>query len=200
MFPSSPKSLLRKHKVRNCDILWKKRELHVGWYLVWLLFCFCSFCRLLRCNLGPLSLIWTAHFKHITLPSPVPGDVFPRLGINKVYFILSFFSVCLCCRFQPGSASLSWRSSYHPGPSVGWWPDGEHVCHDGGDDGTAGTADGMQKEMRLRGETQKDRQRVRPSEGGGHLFVIVQFYGTSLWNYVKAKTSVSILLFLNSSR
>lgn len=52
----------------------------------------------------------------------------------------------LYCRFQSGSASLSGRSSYHPGPLVGWWPHREPVHHDGGDDGAAGSAYGMQKE------------------------------------------------------
>ena len=52
----------------------------------------------------------------------------------------------LYCRFQSGRAPLSGGSSYHPGSSVGWGPHRQHVYHDGGDDGTAGTAYGMSKE------------------------------------------------------
>lgn len=66
------------------------------------------------------------------------------------------FGSCVYCRFQSGSASLSGRSSYHPGPSVGWWAYRQHVHHDGGHDGTAGAANGTQKEMRLKEKKQQD--------------------------------------------
>ncbi len=65
------------------------------------------------------------------------------------------FLSSLYFRFQSGSASLSGRASYHPGPSVGRWPDREHVHHDGGDDGPASTANGMQKDMTLNEEKNK---------------------------------------------
>lgn len=75
---------------------------------------------------------------------PVPHPVV--FGMLTFEVSVSF----LYCRFQSGSASLSGRTSYNPGTSVGWWPYREHVHHDGGDDGTAGTANGMQKQMRLK--------------------------------------------------
>lgn len=49
------------------------------------------------------------------------------------------------CRFQSGSATLSGWTGDHHGPSLGRRPDGEHVHHDGGDDGSAGAAHGIAK-------------------------------------------------------
>lgn len=48
-------------------------------------------------------------------------------------------------RFQSGNTSFSGGSSHHSGPTMGWRPYREHVCHDGDDDCTAGPANGKQQ-------------------------------------------------------
>lgn len=50
------------------------------------------------------SNVTVSHFKHVHVICPAP------------YFLAWY------CRFQSGSAPLSGRSSYHPGPSLGWRP------------------------------------------------------------------------------
>lgn len=61
--------------------------------------------------------------------------------VFSVIFVPASFSLC---RFQPGSATLSRRSGDHPWPPVGRRAHGQPVHHAGGDDGTAGSADGTE--------------------------------------------------------
>lgn len=95
--------------------------------------------------LNLMSLKCTAHFQHVSVKTPAPCVFSVFVSVLYIQCWVELFCLCVLswyCRFQSGSASLSGRSSYHPGPSVGWWPHRQHVCHDGGDDGTSGNANG----------------------------------------------------------